>query len=110
MRKIDEELHIACRNDDLASVKRLLEEGADINAQDCNGDTPLHHCAGKGRFYLVEFLIEKGANPSATNMHGYTPYNYAKNCKFPGTTELLKSHIKNNIANKVNDKLNDIEI
>ena len=115
MRWLNEELHIACREDDLASVKRLLEEGADINAQIYSGGTALHYCASYGCFDICKLLLEKGADATAKNNHGHTPYDIAeqfiptsRNCL--KIANLLKSHIKNNIAKKVKDKLNDIEI
>lgn len=37
------ELHDAVFNDDLREVRRLLSEGADANATDKDGQTPLYH-------------------------------------------------------------------
>lgn len=51
----------------------LLEHGADPNAKDVCGDTPLHHaiwyCPGE----VTTMLIEMGAYVNSRNVHGYTP-------------------------------------
>jgi ankyrin repeat protein len=117
MIKLDKELDVACRNDDLASVKRLLEKGADINGQNDGGNTILHYCASFGRLSMCKHLIRNGANVLIKNKRGETAYDMAKqrlvvpvNLNSLKIANLLKSHIMNNIAKKVKDKLNDIEL
>ena len=61
----------------VGSVKALIESGAELDAQDSNGATPLHRavrarCAG-----VVEFLLEKGANPEVRNKSGSTAFHLA---------------------------------
>jgi ankyrin repeat protein len=46
-------------------ARLLLERGADIDAVDTHGDTPLHYAVGEGSIYFAEFLIENGANMAA---------------------------------------------
>lgn len=50
-------LHVACLNGSPASVKALIEEGADIEAQDKKGRRPLHSAAFNGNPDLVEVLL-----------------------------------------------------
>ena len=45
----------------------LLEAGADINAQDAEGDTALHRAVCKGRMDTVIWLIQNGADVYAAN-------------------------------------------
>lgn len=43
------EIHQACKNGLLKHVENLLYYGAEINAQNINGNTPLHVCAVNNR-------------------------------------------------------------
>ncbi len=71
----------------------LLQAGADISAQDINGDTPLHHAARAGNVYRDQNGILQGALPVLlshptvdffkTNKEGETPFYTAlheRNC------------------------------
>ena len=42
-------------------VRRHLNEGADANKPDKNGQTPLHHAAERGYTEVAQTLIERGA-------------------------------------------------
>lgn len=48
-------------------VKFLVEHGADINAQDNEGWTPLHAAACCGNLAIVKYLCQKGADLSIVN-------------------------------------------
>jgi ankyrin repeat protein len=55
-------------------IRRLLiERGADINAGDENGITPLHHAVMGGTLAEVKSLVEKGAKVDAARKDGWTP-------------------------------------
>lgn len=57
----------------LASIKYLVEElGADVNARDHNGYSPLHHAAARGDNELILYLVEKGADVTAVSRRGQT--------------------------------------
>jgi ankyrin repeat protein len=58
-------LHIAALAGDLAKVKALIEEGANVNAKNMWGETALHYAAEKGHKEVVELLIAKGADINA---------------------------------------------
>ncbi len=51
----------AVQNGDLDLVKRLISKGADVNAKDKYGKTPLHYADDEGHIYIVMYLISKGA-------------------------------------------------
>ncbi|MBK6844328.1 MAG: ankyrin repeat domain-containing protein [Gemmatimonadetes bacterium] len=57
----------------IPAVKYLIEVvGADVNARDHNGFTPLHHAAARGDNALIEYLLSKGADIHAVARRGQT--------------------------------------
>lgn len=58
----DETLPAACRDGDLELARLLLSAGADVNARDKSGETPLHRAAEEGRTDVVRLLPEAGAD------------------------------------------------
>ncbi|KAL6996847.1 hypothetical protein U1Q18_006975 [Sarracenia purpurea var. burkii] len=66
-------LHVACQTADIGMVELLLQHGANINASDSKGQTPLHHCIFRGRIAIAKLLLSRGANPRALDREGKTP-------------------------------------
>jgi len=58
-------LHEAAAKGDLEDVKRHLEKGADVNAKDNKGATPLRQVATINHKDMAELLIAKGADANA---------------------------------------------
>jgi 8-oxo-dGTP pyrophosphatase MutT (NUDIX family) len=54
-------------------VERLLAAGAEVNAPDGGGFTPLHLAAGRGELPLVTRLLLRGAEVSMRTADGQTP-------------------------------------
>ncbi|KAK9090009.1 hypothetical protein Sjap_023186 [Stephania japonica] len=81
-------LHLACQTADLGMIELLLQYGADINAQDSRGRTPLHHCICRGRTLFAKLLLSRGGDPHAVDMEGKTPLQYAVDSNF-NDTEVL---------------------
>ena len=50
-------LHTACKNGDLARVKKLVSEGADVNKKDKLGYTPIHDCILQGVQFCIHVLV-----------------------------------------------------
>jgi ankyrin repeat protein len=79
------------------AVKFLVEElGADVNARDHNGYTPLHHAASRGDNELIKYLVSKGADVKAVARTGQTTVDMANGPvqrvqPFPDTIALLES-------------------
>ena len=67
----------AVKNKDWDSVKRLIEEGADINAKDNNGLSPLFFAALFEDWDSVKTLIEFGADINTKNRTNYSPLAFA---------------------------------
>jgi uncharacterized protein len=54
-------------------VKFLVETlGADVNARDYGGFTPLHFAAARGDNELIKYLVSKGADIKAVARNGQT--------------------------------------
>src|SRR5215813_9291518 len=66
------ELVTAIRNEDAQVVRKLLDNGADVNARDAEGNTPLILASFYASPECVELLIEKGADVNAANKAGAT--------------------------------------
>ena len=64
-------LTIACQNGNKRIAKAVLRRGADINARNFKGNTPLHYCFHYGYGdSLGQYLISKGADQYARNNEG----------------------------------------
>ncbi|VFQ87227.1 unnamed protein product [Cuscuta campestris] len=63
-------LHLACQMADIAMVELLLQHGANINACDSRGQTPLHHSAIRGRIAIVKLLLSRGADANTIDKEG----------------------------------------
>lgn len=63
---------------DLAEIRQLIEDGADVNSRDFGDRTPLHYAAHfNPEPSIVEALIEAGADVNAMDDFGATPLAYA---------------------------------
>ena len=65
------------RNGNTEAVKQQLEAGADVNAKNNLGDTPLMWAVRYGHTETVTFLLEKGADVNANNNYGWTALMWA---------------------------------
>jgi ankyrin repeat protein/mono/diheme cytochrome c family protein len=66
------DLVTAIRNADAPAVRKLLDNGADVNARDAEGNTPLILASFYASPQCVELLIDKGANVNMANKAGAT--------------------------------------
>ncbi|CAN6472443.1 unnamed protein product [Victoria cruziana] len=65
-------LHLACQTADIGMIELLLQYGANINATDSKGQTPLHHCVLKCNNIVAKLLVSRGANTLAVDVNGKT--------------------------------------
>ena len=63
----------AVKKGDGEALRRLLQQGADVNAPEPDGTTALHWAAHRAETDTVDRLIRSGANVTATNRYGVTP-------------------------------------
>jgi ankyrin repeat protein len=80
----------------LAAVKYLVEEqGADVNAEDEDGNTAVHNAASRGDNEMIQYLVSKGADVKKVNRRGQTTVDLAngpvqRTQPYPETIKLLE--------------------
>ena len=79
----------------------MIENGANVNALNYQGFTPLHVAAKWGNDNIVAFLLENDADPSKAGHRLKTPLHKAKTAK---TVQILLNNGANPYA-KATDKL-----
>ena len=70
-------LREAIREGDIEAVQQHLAAGADVNAKDEEGLTPLHLAASWGHKEIAELLIDNGADVNAKDDGGWVPLSRA---------------------------------
>lgn len=67
----------AAENADWTSVRALLKQGADVNAAQADGMTPLHWAAWQDNAEVAGLLVKAGAKVQAASRYGVTPLSLA---------------------------------
>ena len=63
----------AAMRGDKGAVRTLLQQKADVNAQQIDGTTALHWAVEANDLELTDILLAAGAKPMAANQAGATP-------------------------------------
>lgn len=74
-------LHLAAMHGDLHGLKRILDQGYDINKLDTDKRTPLMLAALFGRIENVSHLLAHGASTIKKDAFGQKALHYAQTCK-----------------------------
>ncbi len=88
-------LAIAAVLGDTAEVQRLIMAGADLNAKDKDGQTPLMRAAGKGRLEVLKLLLEQGTDVNALDARGRTVLSivlYERPTGYETIAKILRAH------------------
>ena len=64
-------LHAAAAAGNVAEIERLVAGGANREARDANGRTPLHVAAYRRQYDAARVLMKRGANPNALDAQRY---------------------------------------
>jgi len=70
-------LHLASKNGHMKAACKLIEYGADVTAQNKNGETALYLASQRGNVDLARMLIECGADVTAQNKDRQTALHFA---------------------------------
>ena len=103
-------LYDAAKEGDLASVRRLIGQGANVNARYKDGSndstTPLHAAAYKGHKDIVKFLVAQGADVNARDEYNFTPLHEASH-NYDDIKEVVEILIKNGADVNARTKYSD---
>lgn len=76
-------------------ITTLLKLGADPNAANVSGETPMHFAAQRGRNHvLYHLLCVHGGNPLALDKRGWTPEHYAHMYRYPRVISLIHEELE----------------
>jgi len=81
--------HYAAERGNTEMTELLIASGADLNAKNVGGDTPLHSAVRAGHKDIAELLIANGADVNANNNEGQTPVDIAISHNHKEIVELL---------------------
>ena len=82
-------LHEAADGQQAEAARLLLEHGAQVDARDAAGDTPLDLAARRGAAGVIEVLLAAHAAPDAADARGVTPLMLAVAVEGRAAVELL---------------------
>lgn len=86
-------LKYAARCNSVPMVKALIKAGAEVDAKDTEGSTPLMQAASSDQGVdVARLLLEAGANIHARNKYGYAAVSYAVNFGCEKMGKFLREH------------------
>jgi len=89
---LNSELLEAARKGDARRVRELLDRGADVNARDKRGFTPLHVAAVNDHVDVAKLLLEHGADIDARDKYGFTPLDLARETGHVGVARVIEEY------------------
>lgn len=89
-RKLNAALFDAIDDGDLTRVKTLLDEGADLEAREFDGETPLIHACE--HLDIVQYLLSRGAAINAQAKYGDTALTGPAECGWLAVMQVLLDH------------------
>ena len=87
-------VHAAATVRDYATMRLLLERGADPNARQQLGFTPFHSAASRGDVEMAKLLIEFGADPHVRTDDGKNAVDIAEKYNQPAFAEWFRENVQ----------------
>lgn len=84
MAELNTALHSAAANGNVETIRRLIKDGADVNALDDSGTTPLIYALVFGYKEAIIELLECGADPYVEDPVGRNAFDRGANRDFRG--------------------------
>jgi ankyrin repeat protein len=89
--KVAMELLKAAYNGNVAEARRLVVQGADVNAKDGVGWRPLHYAAQEGHVEVLTTLVQLGADVHVADANGQRPLHAAA---YNGHVKVLRTLVE----------------
>lgn len=93
-----QEVHQACKHGLVQHLEHLLFYGADMNARNASGNTPLHVCAVNDQESCARVLLFRGADKNALNFANQNPYQVAVIAGNLNLGELIRNHNSDDVV------------
>ncbi|KAK0620455.1 ankyrin repeat-containing domain protein [Immersiella caudata] len=90
-------LHVACEAGAVIIVRQMLDDGAEMLAQDGDGATPLHIASKHGYPEVIKELLSRGSDPMALDHEGSTPVHLACKASCRQSVETLLDYIQGDL-------------
>lgn len=104
-----QEVHQACRNNLVQHLDHLLFYGADMNARNASGNTPLHVCAVNNTdSSCIRQLLFRGAQKDSLNFANQTPYQVAVIAGNLELAEVIKNYGQEEVDKSMGDTASDV--
>jgi ankyrin repeat protein len=87
----DRMLWEGCESGDFNKIRLAINFGADLEAKNKRGKTPLHWASYNDSIAIAKLLLERGADVEAKDKWGRTPLDFADDDEMEA---LLKKYIK----------------
>ena len=94
-------LYFASRDGDLSQVRKLLDDGKNVDSHYQDGDTALIVAAINGQVQIAKILLSKGANTELQNKHGVTALYLAS---YYGHAQIVKALLAKGAKTNLQDK------
>ena len=87
--ELNKKLFEAVDNENITEIKSLLNQGANVNVREKDGQTPLHYAAYLNNINIAKLLIDSGADVNVQDKDGWAPLRWATHNGHPEIAKLL---------------------